>query len=195
MKRECAAGISPAGEGIKRPCLFSSYRLNVLLIGVEGFPHSGFRHFIRYVNIRGITPERQGEDGGGREDDRGQIGKKIRESNGVFATHQTGMQEDRQERDTPLFPCVVSPGVVHSLNRFAALHGNLNSCRIVRVQIEHDQRFLQDTRKRILFLKIKKQDVVLRFSVLRRALTTSSMVLDASSSSFFFFHSGIKSSR
>lgn len=31
------------------------------MIGVEGFPHSGFRHFIRYINIRGVTPEEQGE--------------------------------------------------------------------------------------------------------------------------------------
>lgn len=44
-----------------RPCLLSSHRTSVLLIGVEGFPHSSFRHFIRYVNIRGITPEEQGE--------------------------------------------------------------------------------------------------------------------------------------
>lgn len=59
----CSRNISTGREDKKvRPCLFSSYRLNVLLIGIEGFPHSGFRHFIRYVNIRGITPERQGED-------------------------------------------------------------------------------------------------------------------------------------
>lgn len=48
------------------PCLLSSHRTNVLWIGVEGFPHSGFRHFIRYINIRGVTPEEQGE---GKEDE------------------------------------------------------------------------------------------------------------------------------
>ncbi len=44
------------------PCLLSSHRMSVLLIGVEGFPHGGFRHFIRYVNIRGVTPEEQVEE-------------------------------------------------------------------------------------------------------------------------------------
>lgn len=34
----------------------------VLLVGVEGFPHGGFRHFIRYVNIRGVRPEEPGEE-------------------------------------------------------------------------------------------------------------------------------------
>jgi len=29
------------------------------VIGIEGFPHSGFRHFMRYVNIRGIVPGQQ----------------------------------------------------------------------------------------------------------------------------------------
>lgn len=45
-----------------QPCLLSSHRTNVLLIGVEGFPHSGFRHFIRYINVRGVTPGEQGEE-------------------------------------------------------------------------------------------------------------------------------------
>lgn len=44
------------------PCLFRSQRTSVLLIGVERFPHGGFRHFIRYVNIRGVTPEEHGKE-------------------------------------------------------------------------------------------------------------------------------------
>lgn len=32
------------------------------MIGVEGFPHSGFRHFIRYINLRGVTPGEMGEE-------------------------------------------------------------------------------------------------------------------------------------
>lgn len=43
------------------PCLLCGRRATVLLIGVEGFPHSCFRHFIRYVNIRGVRPEERGE--------------------------------------------------------------------------------------------------------------------------------------
>ncbi len=56
------------GVRIKRvwPCLLSSHRTRVLLIGVEGFPHGGFRHFIRYINIRGVTPEEQGEEKEGK---------------------------------------------------------------------------------------------------------------------------------
>lgn len=34
------------------------------MIGAERFPHGGFRHFVRYINIRGITP---GERGGEKE--------------------------------------------------------------------------------------------------------------------------------
>lgn len=57
------------------PCLLSSHRTSVLLIGVEGFPHGGFRHFIRYINIRGVTPEEQGEE---KEDEsRKQIRDKV----------------------------------------------------------------------------------------------------------------------
>lgn len=44
------------------PCLLSSHRTSVLLVGVEGFPHRGFRHFVRYVNVRGVTPGEQGEE-------------------------------------------------------------------------------------------------------------------------------------
>lgn len=40
-------------------CLFNS-GVHIFLIGVEGFPHSCFRHFIRNVNLRGITPDVQG---------------------------------------------------------------------------------------------------------------------------------------
>lgn len=46
------------------PCLLRSHRTWVSLIGVEGFPHSGFRHFIRYINVRGVTPGEQGEKRG-----------------------------------------------------------------------------------------------------------------------------------
>lgn len=49
------------GEMRGESCLLRSHRSNVLLIGAEWFPHSGFRHFIRYINIRGVTPEEQGE--------------------------------------------------------------------------------------------------------------------------------------
>lgn len=48
------------------PCLLSGHRTSVLLIGVEGFPHGSFRHFIRYINIRGITPMDQGEEKEGK---------------------------------------------------------------------------------------------------------------------------------
>lgn len=43
-------------------CLLCGRRTTVLLVGVEGFPHSGFRHFIRYVNIRGVRPEERAEE-------------------------------------------------------------------------------------------------------------------------------------
>lgn len=46
------------------PCLLSSHRTRVTLTGVEGFPHGGFRHFIRNINLRGVTPEEQGEEEG-----------------------------------------------------------------------------------------------------------------------------------
>ena len=49
------------------PCLLSSHRTRVLLIGVEGFPHGGFRHFIRNINIRGVTPKEQGEEKEGQK--------------------------------------------------------------------------------------------------------------------------------
>lgn len=54
-------------EGVRKwggggSCLLCGCRTTVLLIGVEGFPHSGFRHFIRYVNIRGVRPEEPAEE-------------------------------------------------------------------------------------------------------------------------------------
>lgn len=60
-------------EGVRKrgggggSCLLCGRRTTVLLVGVEGFPHSGFRHFIRYVNIRGVRPEERAEEekGGG----------------------------------------------------------------------------------------------------------------------------------
>ena len=64
-KPQCAAGIFPDDRVRKErvwPCLLSSHRMSVLLIGVEGFPHGGFRHFIRYINIRGVRPEERGEE-------------------------------------------------------------------------------------------------------------------------------------
>lgn len=73
-RRQCVAVVFPDERGEEkrvRPCLLSSHWTNVLLIGVEGFPHSGFRHFIRYINIRGVTPEEQGE--GKEEESRKQI--------------------------------------------------------------------------------------------------------------------------
>lgn len=64
-------------------CLLCGRRTAVLLIGVEGFPHGGFRHFIRYVNIRGVRPEEPGEE---EEESRGVKWVKLRES----ALVQTG---------------------------------------------------------------------------------------------------------
>lgn len=63
-------------KGYIWPCLLSSHRTSVLLIGVEGFPHGGFRHFIRYVNIRGVTPEEQGQ---GKEEEEEESQKQIRD--------------------------------------------------------------------------------------------------------------------
>lgn len=57
-------------------CLLCARRTTVLLIGVQGFPHGGFRHFIRYVNIRGVRPEEPGEE----EESRGVKWVKLRES-------------------------------------------------------------------------------------------------------------------
>lgn len=53
-------------------CLLCGRRTTVLLVGVEGFPHSGFRHFIRYVNIRGVRPEERAEEE--EESRRGEVG-------------------------------------------------------------------------------------------------------------------------
>lgn len=53
-------------------CLLCGCRTTVLLVGVEGFPHSGFRHFIRYVNIRGVRPEERAEEE--EESRRGEVG-------------------------------------------------------------------------------------------------------------------------
>lgn len=50
-------GVREWGEGGRGgACLLCGCRTTVFLIGVEGFPHGGFRHFIRYVNIRGVRP-------------------------------------------------------------------------------------------------------------------------------------------
>lgn len=57
-------------------CLLCDRRTIVLLVGVEGFPHSGFRHFIRYVNIRGVRPEERAEE---EEDSRGVKWVQLRE--------------------------------------------------------------------------------------------------------------------
>lgn len=80
------------------PCLLSRYRTNVLLVRVEGFPHSGFRHFIRYINIRGVTPEEQGEERRGRADKRvlGLLG--LREGSQLVFTwlHGDHIQQTRQ---------------------------------------------------------------------------------------------------
>lgn len=57
-------------------CLLCGCRTTVLLIGVEGFPHGGFRHFIRYVNIRGVRPEEPGEE---EEESRGVKWVQLRE--------------------------------------------------------------------------------------------------------------------
>lgn len=64
-----------------QPCLLSSHRTRVLWIGVEGFPHSGFRHFIRYINVRGVTPEEQGEFG-------------FRERSQDVSTHRVHLKTD-----------------------------------------------------------------------------------------------------
>lgn len=135
-------------------CLLCGHRTSVLLIGVEGFPHRGFRHFIRYVNIRGVRPEEPGEE---EEESSGVKWVKLREW--VSPDRQKG--RDRKVKFTQ-FPaplimsaclcvsvcmraCVCSPGVLRFLDvsGLAALHGNLNS--IFPLLAEHNLWLLKDT--------------------------------------------------
>lgn len=77
------------------PCLLSSHRTRVVLIGVEGFPHGGFRHFVRYINLRRVTPEEQGEEKEGEI--REQIGDRMsRDLGGSLRTkYSQGALENR----------------------------------------------------------------------------------------------------
>lgn len=54
------------GEKGVWPCLLRHHRARVLLTGVEGFPHGGFRHFIGNINIRRVRPERHGGEKEGK---------------------------------------------------------------------------------------------------------------------------------
>ena len=83
------------------PCLLSSHRTRVLLIGVEGFPHGGFRHFIRYINIRGITPEEPGEEKQGESRKKTEVGvsQGLGRGLGVLAfTGCTRKQNTKQDK-------------------------------------------------------------------------------------------------
>lgn len=143
------------GEGGRGACLLCGCRTTVFLIGVERFPHGGFRHFVRYVNIRGVRPEEAGEE---EEESRGVKWGKLRESVLV----QTSRKGETQKVKFSQFPaplimsvclcmsvcmrgCVCSPGVVCFLDvsALAALHGNLNS--IFPLLAEHNLRLLKDT--------------------------------------------------